>query len=132
MVRIRLRRMGLKAQPSYRLVVTDKENPRDGRFLEIVGFYNPRTSPTTLSLDEPRIYDWMRKGAQPTESVAQLFKSAGLDERFTRFKKGESVEVLAEDAAKVMGGKFIPVEQGQDAPRLAHEITHRLHRQIAR
>jgi small subunit ribosomal protein S16 len=117
MVRIRLRRMGLKAQPSYRLVVTDKENPRDGRFLEIVGFYNPRTSPTTLSLDEPRIYDWMRKGAQPTESVAKLFKSAGLDERFTRFKKGESVETLVEDAAKVMGGKFIPVEQGAKTRR---------------
>ena len=109
--------MGLKAQPSYRLVVTDKENPRDGRFLEIVGFYNPRTSPTTLSLDEPRIYDWMKKGAQPTESVAKLFKSAGLDERFTRFKKGETLEVLTADAAKAMGGKFIPVEQGAKTRR---------------
>jgi len=117
MVRIRLRRMGLKAQPSYRLVVTDKENPRDGRFLEIVGFYNPRTNPTTLSFDEARIFDWMRKGAQPTESVAQLFKSSGLDVRFTRFKKGESIDVLLEDAAKTMGGKFIPVEQGAKTRR---------------
>ena len=117
MVRIRLRRMGLKAQPSYRLVVTDKENPRDGRFLEIVGFYNPRTTPTTLSFEEARIYDWMSKGAQPTESVAKLFKSAGLDERFTRFKKGESIDVLREEAAKAMGGKFIPVEQGAKTRR---------------
>jgi len=109
--------MGLKAQPSNRLVVTDKENPRDGRFLEIVGFYNPRTSPTTLSLEEARIYDWMGKGAQPTESVAQLFKSAGLDDRFSRFKKGEPVESLLEDAAKTMGGKFIPVEQGAKTRR---------------
>jgi small subunit ribosomal protein S16 len=117
MVRIRLRRMGLKAQPSYRLVVTDKENPRDGRFLEIVGFYNPRTNPTTLSLEEARIYDWMAKGAQPTESVAQLFKSAGLDDRFTRFKKGEPVEALVEEATKTMGGKFTPVEQGAKTRR---------------
>jgi small subunit ribosomal protein S16 len=109
--------MGLKAQPSYRLVVTDKENPRDGRFLEIVGFYNPRTNPTTLSFDEARIYDWMHKGAQPTESVAQLFKSSGLDDRFTRFKKGEPIDVLLEDAAKTMGGKFIPVEQGAKTRR---------------
>ena len=112
MVRIRLRRIGLKAQPSYRLVVTDKENPRDGRFLEIVGFYNPRTNPTTLSLNETKIYDWMSKGAQPTESVAQIFKSAGVDERFTRFKKGETVETLLADAEKAMAGKFVSVSEG--------------------
>jgi small subunit ribosomal protein S16 len=112
MVRIRLRRIGLKAQPSYRLVVTDKENPRDGRFLEIVGSYNPRTAPTTLTLDEARIYDWMRKGAQPTESVAMIFKSCGLDARFDRFKKGEAIETLLADAEKVMAGKFIAVKEG--------------------
>jgi len=112
MVRIRLRRTGLKAQPSYRLVVTDKENPRDGRFIEVVGFYNPRTNPTTLSLDEERIYNWMKNGAQPTESVAQIFKTAGVDERFTRFKKGEAVPQLLEDAAKVMTEKFVSVAKG--------------------
>lgn len=112
MVRIRLRRIGLKAQPSYRLVVTDKENPRDGRFLEIVGFYNPRTNPTTLSLDEGKIYDWMSKGAQPTEAVAKVFKSAGVDERFTRFKKGETLDVLLADAEKAMAGKFVSAKEG--------------------
>jgi small subunit ribosomal protein S16 len=112
MVRIRLRRTGLKAQPSYRLVVTDKENPRDGRFLEVVGFYNPRTNPTTLSLNEGKIYTWMKNGAQPTESVAKIFKSAGLDERFTRFKKGEELSALLEEAAKSMTGKFAPVSEG--------------------
>jgi small subunit ribosomal protein S16 len=112
MVRIRLRRVGLKAQPAYRLVVTDKESPRDGRFLEIVGFYNPRTNPTTLSLVEARIYDWMSKGAQPTESVAQIFKSSGLDERFARFKKGEPVETLLEEGQKAMAGKYVSVQEG--------------------
>jgi small subunit ribosomal protein S16 len=94
MVRIRLRRTGLKGQPSYRLVIADKESPRDGRFLEIVGFYNPRTEPATLVIKEDRIYDWMSRGALPTESVGQLFKTAGTLERFERFKKGETVETL--------------------------------------
>ncbi len=99
MVRIRLRRVGGKGQPSYRVVATDKESPRDGRFLEILGFYNPRTDPSTIQLKEDRVYDWMSKGAQPTESVARVFKSCGLMERFERFKKGETLEVLLEEAA---------------------------------
>jgi small subunit ribosomal protein S16 len=94
MVRIRLRRVGLKGQPSYRIVVADKESPRDGRFLEILGFYNPRTQPATITVKEDRVYDWMSKGAQPTESVAQLFKTNGLLDRYARFKAGESVETL--------------------------------------
>lgn len=94
MVRIRLRRVGLKAQPSYRIVIADKESPRDGRFIEVVGFYNPRTQPATITVDEARVYDWMRKGALPTESVAQLFKTAGVMDRFARLKKGEALETL--------------------------------------
>ena len=65
MVRIRLRRVGLKNQPSYRIVIQDSEKPRDGRFLEIVGFYNPRTEPSTLTIDEARVFDWLGKGAKP-------------------------------------------------------------------
>jgi small subunit ribosomal protein S16 len=98
MVRIRLRRTGLKGQPSYRIVVADKESPRDGRFLEIVGFYNPRTEPATLNIKEDRVYDWMNKGAQPTESVAQLFRTAGVDVRYQRLKAGESAETLLAEA----------------------------------
>lgn len=98
MVRIRLRRVGGKKQPSYRIVAADKESPRDGRFLEILGSYNPRTEPPTLEFDENRIYDWMSKGAQPSASVRQLFQSAGLFERFERYKQGESGEILAAEA----------------------------------
>lgn len=101
MVRIRLRRTGSRGQPSYRIVVADKESPRDGRFLEIVGFYNPRTEPGTLEIKEDRIYEWMNKGALPTESVAQLFKTSGTSERYDRLKKGESAEVLLAEAAQV-------------------------------
>lgn len=100
MVRIRLRRVGLKGQASYRIVVADKESPRDGRFLEILGFYNPRTEPATISVKEDRVYDWMNKGAQPTESVAQLFKTNGLLDRFSRLKAGESVETLLSEVEK--------------------------------
>ncbi len=107
MVRIRLRRIGLKGQPSYRLVVADKESPRDGRFLEIVGFYNPRTEPATLDIKEDRIFEWMNKGALPTESVAQLFRTAGTAERFERLKKGETLETLLDEAAKAKAARVV-------------------------
>lgn len=100
MVRIRFRRIGLKGQPSYRIVAADKEAPRDGRFLEILGFYNPRTEPATLIIKEERVYHWMKNGAQPTESVAQVLKSAGVLDRFERFKKGEALEVLLKEASE--------------------------------
>jgi small subunit ribosomal protein S16 len=98
MVRIRLRRIGLKGQPTYRIVAADKESPRDGRFLEILGFYNPRTQPATIHIKEDRAYHWMNNGALPTESVEKVFKSAGILDRFERFKKGESVETLMKEA----------------------------------
>ena len=98
MVRLRLRRIGLKGQPTYRVVAADSESPRDGRFLEILGFYNPRTQPATIHLDEARVYHWMKNGALPTDSVAQVFKAAGTLERWERFKKGESVEALVKEA----------------------------------
>lgn len=107
MVRIRLRRIGLKGQPSYRMVIADKESPRDGRFLEIVGFYNPRTEPATLNIKEDRIYEWMSKGAQPSESVTQLFKTAGTLERFERFKKGEPVESLLAEVEKARAERVV-------------------------
>jgi small subunit ribosomal protein S16 len=97
MVRIRFRRVGLKGQPSYRIVAADKESPRDGRFLEILGFYNPRTDPVTVK--EDRVYHWMKNGALPTESVEKVFKFSGVMDRFERFKAGESVEKLLAEAA---------------------------------
>ena len=101
MVRIRLRRIGLRHQPSYRIIVADKESPRDGRFLEIIGSYNPRTNPFTIALKEDRVYHWMSVGAQPSESVMQLFNSIGLPGRFERFKKGEAQETLLAEAGLV-------------------------------
>ena len=78
MVRIRLRRMGAKRQPSYRVVVANSESPRDGRFIEIVGFYNPRSEPPTVELKADRIQHWLSVGAQPSEAVDRLLKKAGI------------------------------------------------------
>jgi small subunit ribosomal protein S16 len=107
MVRIRLRRTGSKGQPSYRIVVADKESPRDGRFLEIIGFYNPRTEPGTLEIKEDRVYEWMNNGALPTDSVAQLFKTSGTSERYERLKKGEEAEALLAEAAQAMASRIV-------------------------
>jgi small subunit ribosomal protein S16 len=98
MVRIRLRRVGAKGQPSYRIIAADKEAPRDGRFLEILGFYNPRTDPSTIQVKEDRVFDWMSKGAQLSESAEQVLRSAGTLERYDRFKQGEEIEVLLQEA----------------------------------
>ncbi len=100
MVRIRLRRTGLRHQPSFRVVVADKESPRDGRFLEIVGSYNPTTDPFTFDVKEDRIFEWMKNGALPTESVNKLFKITGLLDRYERFKKGEAIATLLDEAKK--------------------------------
>jgi len=116
MVRIRLRRVGAKGQPSYRLVAADKEAPRDGAFLEILGFYNPRTEPATIQLNEERIYDWISKGAQPSESAMQVMNSAGLLERYERFKKGEALETLLAEAAAAAEARNVNPKTRLDTP----------------
>ncbi|NWF70667.1 MAG: 30S ribosomal protein S16 [Chloroflexi bacterium] len=101
MVRIRFRRVGLKHQPSYRLVVTDQRSPRDGRFIEIIGFHNPRTRPATDTVDEARALYWLSRGAQPSEAVQYMFKRTGTLERFERLRKGEALEALVAEADAV-------------------------------
>lgn len=77
-VRIRLRRTGARKQASYRLVVADSRSPRDGRFLEIVGHYNPRATPAELVLNDEKIATWLKNGARPTVAAARLLASRGL------------------------------------------------------
>lgn len=81
MVKIRLRRMGAKKQPTYRFVVADSRAPRDGRFIEILGHYNPRTEPKTLEVNADKAKEWLAKGAQPTPTVRRLFAEKGIMER---------------------------------------------------
>jgi small subunit ribosomal protein S16 len=77
-VKLRLTRVGSKKNPIYRVVAADTRAPRDGRFLDIVGRYNPQTEPSTIELDETKVRDWLGKGAQPTEAVARLLKTQGI------------------------------------------------------
>jgi small subunit ribosomal protein S16 len=77
-VKLRLTRVGSKKNPIYRVVAADSRAPRDGKFLDIVGRYNPQTEPSTIELDEAKVKDWLSKGAQPTEPVARLLKVKGI------------------------------------------------------
>ncbi len=78
MVKIRLRRMGAKKAPFYRVVVADSRYPRDGRFIEEIGYYNPQTEPADVKIDADKAKDWLAKGAQPTETVKSLLKKSGI------------------------------------------------------
>lgn len=86
MVKIRLSRTGQKGQASYRIVVADSESPRNGRFIETIGFYNPRTEPETVEIEEERALLWLGRGAQPSQAVERLLKNAGLLEKFAQAK----------------------------------------------
>jgi small subunit ribosomal protein S16 len=77
-VRMRLTRVGSKRNPIYRVVVADSRSPRDGKFIEIVGRYNPQTDPSTIDLDEEKIREWLAKGVQPSDSVSRLLKAKGI------------------------------------------------------
>ncbi len=78
-VKIRLKRMGYKKHPIYRVIVADSRSPRDGRFIEEIGTYDPNQEPSIIKIDEESAKKWLGNGAQPTETVAKLFKQAGID-----------------------------------------------------
>lgn len=77
-VKIRLKRMGQKKSPIYRIIVADSRSPRDGRFIEEIGTYNPNTDPSEFKVDEELAKKWLANGAQPTETVARIFKASGI------------------------------------------------------
>ena len=87
MVKIRLRRVGSKKRPSYRLVVADVRAARDGAFISIIGHYNPLTDPETIVIDEEKALTWLRQGAQPTVTVARLLSKVGIMEKFKATKE---------------------------------------------
>ncbi|WP_097025519.1 30S ribosomal protein S16 [Clostridium peptidivorans] len=80
-VKIRLRRMGAKKAPFYRVIVADSRSPRDGRFIDEIGYYNPITEPATIKIDEEKAIQWINNGAQPTEIVKRLFVKSGVSEK---------------------------------------------------
>lgn len=83
MVRIRLRRMGRRHKPIYRVVVAESTSPRDGNFIEILGHYNPLTEPPTINIDESRALEWLKQGAKPSETVQRLLTKTGISQKAT-------------------------------------------------
>ncbi len=98
MLRIRLRRVGAKKQPSYRIVVAESTAPRDGKFVENIGFYNPRTDPETVKIDEGRALHWLSVGASPSDSVARIFRTHGTMDRLERLRGGAALDTLVAEA----------------------------------
>jgi len=116
-VKIRLKRMGSKKRPFYRLIAADSRSPRDGRFLENLGYYNPMVEPDEIKIDEDKVYKWLGNGALPTESAANLLKAEGILERWELFKTGLTV---AEVNAKIEERRLKqPKAQPKDKTKLS-------------
>jgi small subunit ribosomal protein S16 len=120
MVKIRLRRVGAKKQPHYRVVVADQKSPRDGRFIETIGHYNPRTEPPTIEIDAQRALYWLSVGAQPSEAVKRMLDKLGIMARFAAYKRGEvtleaPMEELVEEAVQVEAEEAEPAEDEEPA-----------------
>lgn len=98
MVRIRLERVGAKRQPSYRIVAIDQRSPRSGRALEILGSYNPRTDPETVSIKSDRALYWLGVGAQPSAATKRLLEQQGIWDQFAQMKQGGLPDVSEGDA----------------------------------
>ena len=88
--KIKLTRMGAKKQPTYRVVIQEERSKRDGRFIENIGFYNPRTEPATIVINQDRVNHWLSVGARPTESVGQLLKTAGITDKYYHMRTTKS------------------------------------------
>ena len=102
-VRIRLRRMGAKKQPFYRVVVADSRSPRDGRFLDTIGTYNPRSEPAAIQIDREKALRWLEEGATPTDSARSLLSQAGIWQEFSgrgAIALGTGPSVSAEEPAE--------------------------------
>ena len=103
-VKLRLMRMGKKKQPTYRLVAADGRSPRDGRFIEIVGTYDPRAEPSLIKVDNDKVVAWLQKGAQPTERVQTLLKISGAWEQFKPGSGGAPAPAPADAAPAPTAG----------------------------
>jgi small subunit ribosomal protein S16 len=117
MVRIRLRRMGKRHQPSYRVVVADSESPRNGRFIENIGFYNPRNEPPTIEIDAERARYWLSVGAQPSDPAARLLRKVGIlggaatEEVATQ--EVATQEVVTEEAATQVVAETVEAQEAE-------------------
>jgi small subunit ribosomal protein S16 len=110
-VKIRLMRMGKKKQPTYRVVVADGRSPRDGRFIEVIGRYDPRQEPSIVEIDNDKALDWLHKGAQPTDPVRKLLEISGA---WSRYK-------VAKGQIHTVASKPVPPKEAAETPQVAAE-----------
>ena len=115
MVRIRLRRVGKRKQPIYRVVVADSRSPRDGRFIEVIGQYQPLSNPSDITIDTEKALDWLRKGARPSESVTALFKRTGIWTTYVA-DKGPAKKAPKRRKATPPPPKAAPAPEPEEAP----------------
>ena len=114
MVKIRLRRVGAKKQPHYRVVVTDSRAPRDGRIIETIGYYNPRTEPPTVEIDAVRALYWLSVGAQPSEAVKRMLDQQGILARAAAIKRGEAPLEAEEAVDQALAEALLAKEEPLD------------------
>jgi small subunit ribosomal protein S16 len=119
-VKIRLMRVGKKKQPTYRVVVADSRNQRDGRFIEILGQYEPRHDPSSINLNADRAVHWLRHGAQPTETVAKILEVAGV---WDAYKTATGKEAAAKPKPKTPKAKAVKETKAEAAPAPASEAA---------
>ena len=127
MVKIRLQRKGRKKQPFYHIVIADARAPRDGRFIEKIGYYNPMTSPATIELDRDKAYEWLTQGAQPTDTARAILRFKGVLYR-KHLERGVKKGALTEEAAAEMHNDFITAKDERTAKRFEEEALKKLAR----
>ncbi len=113
MVKLRLKRMGKKHNPLYKIVAADARSPRDGRFIESVGHYNPHMDPMVITLDEVRVMYWLQSGAKPTETVRSIFKKEGIMMKFRLTKSKVSSEKIEEKMSQFFADKPAKIQRAK-------------------
>ena len=115
-VKIRLRRMGTRGKPFYRMVVADSRSPRNGRFIEKLGYYNPLTDPPTIKIDEEKALFWLNRGAQPTDTAEALLKKESIFQKFIASKAGAAEAPKAEVVEEVAPAPKKRTKKAEEAP----------------
>lgn len=122
-VRIRLKRMGSKRRPFYRIIATDSRNARDGRFIETLGYYDPMKDPADINVKEDLIFKWMKRGAQPTESTEQILRDVGVMKKWALLKKGVSPEELDAKYDELKSKETPPMDAAERERKAAEKMA---------
>ena len=124
-VKIRLARRGRRKQPFYHIIVADSRSPRDGKFIELIGSYNPMTKPATIELDREKAYEWLVKGAQPTETARSILRFKGVLYK-KHLQRGVSKGALTQETADQLFNEYVEAKEARIAERFAQSLQEKL------